>query len=69
MRLQRFLDDRWFQERYERNVHAVRMACRRGRLKATGAVGTNGSHAVEDGSRLLEVRGDRLSGSVMERAA
>ena len=24
-------------------------------------------HAVEDGSRLLDVRGERLSGSVMER--
>ena len=44
-------------------------ARRRGRLEATGAVGTNGGHAVEGGSRLLEARGDRLSGSVMEQAA
>ena len=44
-------------------------ACRRGRLEATGAEGTNGGHAVEGGLRLLEARGDRLSGSVMERAA
>ena len=43
--------------------------CRRGRFKATGAVGTNGGHAVEGNLRLLEARGDRLSGSVMEQAA
>ena len=44
-------------------------ACRRGRLEATGAVGTNGDHAVKDGSGLLEVRVDRLSGNVMEQSA
>ena len=44
-------------------------ACRRGRLEATGAEGTNGGHAVDDGLRLLEARGDRLSGSVMEQEA
>ena len=44
-------------------------ACCRGRLEATGAKGTNGGHAVDGGSRLLEVRGDRLSESVKERAA
>ena len=44
-------------------------ACRRGRLEATGAVGTNGDHAVDGGSRLLEVRVDRFSGNVMERSA
>ena len=35
----------------------------------SGAEGTNGDYAVDGGSRLLKVRGDRLSGSVMERAA
>ena len=40
-----------------------------GALEATGAEGMNGGYAVDGGSRLLEVRGDRLSGSVMERAA
>ena len=44
-------------------------ACRRVRLETTGAVGTDGGHAVDGDSRLLEDRGDRLSGSVMERAA
>ena len=44
-------------------------ACRREQLEATEAVGTNGGHAVDGGLRLLEARGDRLSGSVMERAA
>ena len=46
--------------------------CHRGQLETTGgAVGTNGGHAVDGGSRLLEARGDRLSGSVtiMEQAA
>ena len=45
----------------------MRACRRRRRLDATGAEGTNGGHAVDGGSRLLEVRGDRLSGSVMER--
>ena len=44
-------------------------SCRRGRLEAIGAEGTNGSHAVEGDSRLWDVRSDRLSGSVMQRAA
>ena len=39
------------------------------RLVTTGAVGTDGGHAVDGDSRLLEARGDRLSGSVLERAA
>ena len=44
-------------------------ACRRVWLKTAGAVATNGGHAVDDDLRLLEARGDRLSGSVMDRAA
>ena len=44
-------------------------ACFRGRLEAVGAEGANEGHAVDGGSRLLEVRGDRLSGNVMQRAA
>ena len=44
-------------------------ACRRRRFEATGAVGTNEGHAVEGDLRLLETRVDRLSGSIMERAA
>ena len=44
-------------------------ARRRGRLEATKAVGTNGGHAVEGGSRLLEARGDRLPGSTMDQEA
>ena len=43
-------------------------ACCRVWLKTTGAVEADGGHAVDDDLRLLEVRGDRLSGSVMERA-
>ena len=39
------------------------------RLKTTGAVETNGGNAVDGDLRLLEARGDRLSGSVMEREA
>ena len=42
-------------------------SCRRERLEATG--GTNGGHAVDGGSRLLDVRGDRLLGNAMERGA
>ena len=44
-------------------------ACRRVRLETTGAVETNGGHAVDGDSRLLEARGHRFSGSVMERTA
>ena len=44
-------------------------ACRRVRLETTGAVEKNGGHAVDGDLRLLEVRSDRLSGSVIERAA
>ena len=44
-------------------------ARRRRRLEAAGAVGTNGGHIVEGDSRLLEARGDRLSGSVIEQVA
>ena len=44
-------------------------ACSRVRLETTGTVGTNEGHAVDDNFRLLEARGDRLSRSVMERAA
>ena len=47
----------------------LKKACRQGRLEAIGAEGTNGDHAVEGGSRLWNVRGDRLSVSVMKRAA
>ena len=36
---------------------------------ATVAEGTIGDHVVDGGPRFLEVRGDLLSGSVMERAA
>ena len=45
-----------------------RLSCRE-RLEAIAAEGTNGGHAVEGGSRVWDARGDRLSGSVMERAA
>ena len=44
-------------------------ACCRVRLETTGAVGTDGGHAVDGDLRLLEARGDRLSGSAMEREA
>ena len=44
-------------------------ACRRVRLVTTGAGGTKVGHAVDGDLRLLEARGDRLSGSVMERTA
>ena len=76
MRLQRFWEDRWFgtqkssgaaRAKYLRRARI--RACRRVRLEARGAEGTNEGHVVEGGSRLLEARGDRLSGSAMERAA
>ena len=44
-------------------------APRRGRLETIGAVGTKRGLAVEGDLRSLESRGDRSSGSVMERAA
>ena len=44
-------------------------ACRRVRLETTGAVETNRGHAADGDLRLLEARGDRLSGSVMKQAA
>ena len=44
-------------------------AFRRVRLETTGAEGTNGGHAVDGVLKVLEARGDRLSRSVMERAA
>ena len=44
-------------------------AFRRGRLETTGAVETNGGQTIDGGLMLLESRGDRLSGSVMECAA
>ena len=67
--------------RRRRTVYAIRIAVnrffsdttsfkksgRRGRLEAIGAEGTNKDHTVEGGSRLSEVRGERFSGSVMER--
>ena len=42
---------------------------RRERLDAIGDKGTNRGHAVDGGSRLYNVRGERLSGSAMERGA
>ena len=47
----------------------LKKPCRRERLEAIGTEGTNGDHTVEGGSRLWDVRGDRLSVSIMERAA
>ena len=44
-------------------------ARRQRRPEATQAVGTNGGHVAEGDLRLLEARGDRLLGSVNERAA
>ena len=44
------------------------MSCRRERLGAIGAEGTNGGHAVDGRSRLYDVRGDRLSGIIIERS-
>ena len=41
-------------------------SCRRGRLEAIGAGRTDGGHAVEGGSRLWDVRIERLSVSVIE---
>ena len=48
---------------------AGKKSYRRGRLEATCAGGTNRGHAVEATRGYWEIRGDRLSGSVMERAA
>ena len=52
------------QERDVRIVDAVRMAVNRVFPAAAGSK----CYTVEDGSRLLDVRGGRLSGSVMERS-
>ena len=62
--------NRWFFiARPALNGRARISVCRRGRLEAIGAEGTNGGHAIDGSLRLLEVRGDRLLGSIMERAA
>ena len=52
------------QERDTRIVYAVRMAVNRSFPAAAGSK----CYAVEGSSRLLDVRGGRLSGSVMERS-
>ena len=39
------------------------------RLETAGNEGTNGRYAIDGGARLMEVKSDRLSGSVMKRAA
>ena len=38
--------------RFSRDTARLKKSCRRGRLEAIGAEGTNGGHAVEGGSRL-----------------
>ena len=52
------------QERDTQNVCAARIAINSVFSAAAGSK----FHAVEDGSRLSDVRGKRLSGSVMERS-
>ena len=44
-------------------AHLKKSSCRQGRLKAIGAEGTNGGHAVDGGSMLSEVRSDRCRGA------
>ena len=75
MRLQRFSEEesgtgdiytiRIAVNRFFSDTARFKTSCRRGRLEATRAEGTNGGHAVDSGSRS-EVRGERLSRSVME---
>ena len=54
-----------WQEINTRIVYAVRIAVNRFFPAAAGSK----CHVVEGGSRLSDVRGERLSGSVMERRA
>ena len=48
-------------------MQCQKKSCRRERLEATG--GTKGGHAVDGGSKLQDVRGDRLLRNAMERGA